>query len=113
MLILVCLGDDVFRFIVRILTDPMQEGKAIAHGHTDLGTKLHSSSCFATNNGSNVPLDQIDDSDGHAARLGIQQDVLLAMKLTDHEHLPPPMGLQTGKQCQRSDQSVDGIKITL
>jgi hypothetical protein len=50
---------------------------------------------------------------GHAARVGIQQNALLVMKLTDHEQLLPPMGLQARKRCTRGDQRVDRIKITL
>jgi hypothetical protein len=58
-----------------------------------------------------VLLDQIDDAVGHAARGGIQQNALLVMKLTDHEQLLPPMGLQDRKPCTRGDQRVDRIKI--
>ena len=95
MFVLIFLGlwNQVFTFIVWIPADPVQEGKAIAHGNTNLGAKLNSSSCLAANNGTNLSLNQVDDAVGDAARLGVQQDALLAVQLADHEKLLPPMCL--------------------
>ena len=45
-------GNQIFGLIVWIPADPMQEGKTIPHRNTDLGPKLNSSSCLATNHGS-------------------------------------------------------------
>ena len=112
-LIFLCLRDQVLRFIVWIPADPMQEGKAISHRDTDLGPKLHSSSCLATNNGADMSLNQVDDAVGHASRLGVQQDRLLSMQLADHEKLPPPMNLESRKACARGDQGIYGIKVAL
>jgi hypothetical protein len=58
MFVLIFLGlwNQVFTFIVWIPADPVQEGKAIAHGNTNLGAKLNSSSCVAANNGTNLSL---------------------------------------------------------
>jgi hypothetical protein len=58
-------------------------------------------------------LDQVDDAVGDAARLGVKQDGLLAVQLTDHKQFVPPMGLQAGKHCTRSDQGIDGFKIPM
>ncbi len=91
----------------------MKKGKAISHGDTNFGDKLNSSSCLAANNGTNLPLNQVDDAVGDAARLGVQQDALLAVQLTDHEKFMPPMRLQTRKPGPISDQGIDSIKITL
>ena len=95
MFVLIFLGlwNQVFTFIVWIPTDPVQEGKAIAHGNTNLGAKLNSSSCLTANNGTNLSLNQVDDPIGDAARLGVQQNALLAVHLADHEKLLPPMCL--------------------
>jgi hypothetical protein len=48
---------------------------------------------------------------GPAARVGTQQNALLVMKLTDHEQLLPPIGLQPRKPCVSGDQQVERIKI--
>jgi hypothetical protein len=60
-----------------------------------------------------VSLNQVDDAIGDAARLGVQQDALVTMQLADHEKFLPPMRLDARKACPGSDQSVDGIKISL
>ncbi len=91
----------------------MKKGKAISHGNTDLRTKLTSGSCFATNDGTNMSLNQVDYAVRNAACLGIQQDLLLAVQLADHKKLLPPMRLQARKPCPRSDQGTDSITITL
>jgi hypothetical protein len=91
----------------------VQEGKAIPNRNTDFGAKLNSSPCLATHHGLNVSLNQVHDAVGHAAGLGIQQDALRAVKLTDHKELPPQMGLQARKSCTRSDQGIVCIKIPL
>ena len=115
MLLLVFLGlrDQVLRLIVRIPADPVQEGKAIPHRDTDLGPKLHSRSCLAANNGTNMSLNQVDNAIGDASRLGVQQDRLLSVQLADHEKLPPPMHLKSRKTCATGDQGINGIKISL
>ena len=86
MFLLVTFGlwNQVLSFIVWIPADPVQEGKAITHGETNLGAKLKSNSWLATSNGTNLSLNQVVDTVGHAARLGVKQDALLAVKLTDH-----------------------------
>ncbi len=115
MLLLVFLGlrDQVFRLIVRIPADPVQEGKTIPHRDTDLGPELHSRPCLAANNGTNMSLNQVDDAIGDATRLGMQQDGLLSVQLADHEQLSLPMRLKSRKPCTRSDQGINGIKISL
>jgi hypothetical protein len=60
-----------------------------------------------------MSLNQVHNAIGHAARLGIQQDALLAVQLADHKKLVPPMGLQARKHCARGDQGIDSIKIPL
>ena len=100
-------------FIVWIPADPVQEGKSIPHGNTNLGAKLNSSSCLATNNRTNLPLNQVDDTVGEAVRRSVQQDALLAVQLADHEKFVPIMHLQARKACPRGDQDIDGIKIPL
>ena len=60
-----------------------------------------------------MSLNQVDNTVGDAARFGVNQKGLLAVELADREKLPPPMGFKAGKPCTRSDQSVDGTKITL
>ncbi len=87
----------------------MKESKAIPHGNTDLRAEFTYGSCFATNDGSNVSLNKVDDAIGDAAHLGIEQDALLTVQLTDHEKFLPPMRLEARKACTRSDQSVNGI----
>jgi hypothetical protein len=57
----------------------MKEGKAIPHRNTDLRTKFTCGFCFATNDGSNVSPNQVDDAIGDAVRLGFWQDALLAI----------------------------------
>ena len=84
LLVFLGLWNQVLSFIVWIPADPVQEGKAITHGDTNLGAKLKSSSCLATSNGTNLSLNQVDDTVGHVARLGVKQDALLAVQLTDH-----------------------------
>ena len=114
-LLLVFLGlwNQVLRFIVRIPADPVQEGKAITHRDTDFGPKLHGRPCFAANNGTNMALNQVDDAIRDASRLGVQKDRLLPVQLADLEKLPPPVHLKGRKACARSDQNIDGIKISL
>ena len=113
LLVLLGLGNQVFSFVVWIPADPVQEGKAVPHGNTDLGAKLNSSSSLTTDNRSNMSLNQVDNAVGHAAAFGVQQDALLAVQLADHEQLVPPVSLQGRKACARRDQSIDGIEITL
>ncbi len=91
----------------------MKEGKAIPHRNTDLRTKFTCGSCFATNDGSNVSLNQVDYAIRNAACVAAQQVALLAVQLVDHEKSLPPMRLEARKACTRKDQSVDGIKISL
>ncbi len=114
-LLLVFLGlwDQVLRLIVRIPTDPVQEGKSIPNRDTDFSPKLNSRSCLAANSGTNPSLNQVDDAVGNAAHLGIQQDRLLSVQLADYEKLPPPMRPKGRKPCARVDQGVNSIKITL
>jgi hypothetical protein len=50
----------------------------------NLGAKLNRGSCLAANDGTNLPLNQVDNAVGDAARLGVQQDALLAVQLADH-----------------------------
>lgn len=50
---------------------------------------------------------------GDATRLGVKQDTLLAVQLADHYEFVPPMRLQFQTPGPRSDQSIDGIKISL
>ncbi len=56
-----------------------------------------------------MSLDQVDDAIGDAARLGIEQDALLMVQLTDHEKFLPLMRLEARKECASSDQSINGI----
>ena len=81
--VLLGLCNQVFRLVVGIPADPVQEGKAIPNGNTDLGAKLNSSSGLATYNRSNMSLNQIDDAIRHAAGLGVQQDALLTVQFAD------------------------------
>jgi hypothetical protein len=74
LLVFLGLRDQVLRLIVRIPADPVQEGKAIPHRDTDLGPKLHSRSCVAANNGTNMSLNQVDNAIGDASSLGAQQN---------------------------------------
>lgn len=104
------LQDQFLRCIVWIQADTVQEGKAIPHRDTDLGPKLHSSSCLATNNGTDMSLNRVDDAVGHASGLGVQQDRLLSVQLADHEKLPPPMNLESRKDCARGDQGIYGSR---
>jgi hypothetical protein len=115
MLLLVFLGlwCQVFCFVVCIPADPVQDGKAVPNRNTGFGAKLNSSPCLATHHPPNVWLNQVHDAVGHAAGLGVQQDALLAVQLTDHKELPLPMALQSRKRCTRGDQGIDGIKISL
>jgi len=85
LLVLLGLCNQVISLIVWVPTNPVQEGKSIPDGNTNFGAKLNSSSCLATNNWSNMTLNQIDDAVGHAAVLGIEQDALLAVQLADHQ----------------------------
>ena len=95
MFLLVFLGlwNQVLNFIECIPTDPVQEGKAIPHADTNLpqaealGARAPNSKAALASPramGRNLSLNQVDDTVGHAARLGVKQDVLLAMQLTDH-----------------------------
>ncbi len=93
MLILFGLWNQILRFIVRTPADSVQEGKAFPHGNTDLRTEFASSSCFATNDGTNMSLNQVDDSVWDAACLKVQQDALLAVQLADHKKFLSPMRL--------------------
>jgi hypothetical protein len=113
LLILLGLWNQVLGLIIWIPADPVQKSKAISHGDTNFGAKLNSSSCLAANNGTNLPLNQVDDAVGDAARLGVQQDALLAVQLADHEKFVPSMRHQARKPCPRSDQDIDSIKISL
>jgi len=54
LLVLLGLCNQVFSLVVWNPTDPVQEGKAILHGNTDLGPKLNSSSSLTTHHGPNV-----------------------------------------------------------
>ncbi len=74
LLVLLGLRNQILRFVESVPANPMKEGKAIPHRNTDLCTELTSSSCFATNDGSNVSLNQVDDAIWDAARVGVQQD---------------------------------------
>lgn len=60
-----------------------------------------------------MSLKQADNTVGHAARLGVQQNALLAVQLADHEKFVPPMRLQAQKACTRDDQGIDGSTIPL
>ena len=85
LLVLLGLCNQVFSLVVWIPTDPVQKGKAVPHGNTDLGPKLNSSSCLTTNNRSNMSFNQVDNAVGHAAAFGVEQDALLAVQLADNE----------------------------
>ncbi len=113
LLVLLGLWNQILRFIVRTPADSVQKSKAIPHGNTDLRTKFASSSCFATNDGTNMWLNQVDDAVRDAACLKIQQDALLSVQLADHKKFLPPVRAQAQKICPRSDQSIDCIKIPL
>ena len=113
LLVFLSLWNQVFGLVVWIPADPVQEGKAVSHRHTNFGAKLNSSSRLASNNGPYVSLNQVHNAIRHAARLGVQQDALLAVQLADHEQFLPPMGLQARKHCTKSDQGIDSIKIAL
>jgi hypothetical protein len=78
--VLLGLCNQVFRLLVGVPDDPVQKGKAIPEGNTDIGTKLDSSSGLVTNNRSNMSLNQIDDTIRHAAGLGVQQVALLTVQ---------------------------------
>ena len=71
LLLLLALSIQILGFFESVPASPMKESKAIPHGNTDLRTKFTCGSCFAMNDGSNVSLNQVDDSIGHAARLGV------------------------------------------
>ena len=64
-------------------------------------------------NGPYLLLNQVHNAIGNTARLGVQQDALLAVQLSYHKKLVLPMGLQARKHCTRGDQGIDSIKITL
>ena len=93
LLVFLSLWNQVFGFVVWIPADPVQEGKAVSHRYTNFGAKLNSSSRLASNNGPYVSLNQVHNAIGHAARLGVKQDALLAVQLADHQQFLPPMGL--------------------
>jgi hypothetical protein len=82
-LVLLGLRNQILRVIESIPAIPMKEGKAIPHINTDLRTEFTSSSCFATNDGSNLSLYHVDDAIEDAAPGGVQQDALLTMQLAD------------------------------
>jgi hypothetical protein len=44
-------------------------------------------------------VNQVDDTVGHAACLGVKQDALLAVQLTNHLKFVPPMLRQARKLC--------------
>ena len=113
LLVLSGLWNQILRFIVRIPVDSMKEGKTIPHGNTDLCTELTSGSCFVSNDGSNLSLNQVDDADRDTACLELQQDALLAVQLIDHKKFLSPVRAQALKVCPSYDQSIDGIKIPL
>ena len=58
-------------------------------------------------------LKQVHNAIGHAARLGVQKNLLLAVQFADLEQFLLPMGLQARKHCTRHDQGIDSIKISL
>jgi hypothetical protein len=91
----------------------MQVGQAVSHRNTNFYTKFNCSSRFTTNHWPYLSLNQVHNAIGHAARLGVQQDALLAVQLADHKKLVPPMSLQARKRCTRGDQGIDSIKIPL
>jgi hypothetical protein len=99
--------------MVRIQADSVQEGKAIPHRNTDRCTEFASSSCFATNDRTNMWLNQVDDSVRDPACMEIQQEALLEVQLTDHKKFRPPVRAQARKACTRDDQSINCIKIPL
>ncbi len=94
LLVLFGLWNQILRFIVGTPADSVQEGKAIPRGNTDLRTELTSSSCFATNDWTAMWLNQVDDSIRDAACIGIYQNALLAVQLTDHKKFLPPVRAQ-------------------
>ncbi len=85
LLVLLGLCNQVFSLVAWFPTDPVQKGKAVPRVNTDLGPKLNSSSCLATNNRPNMSLNQVDNAVGHAAAFGVEQDALLAVQLAGNE----------------------------
>jgi len=92
LLVLLGLGNQVFSLVVWIPADPVQDGKSVPNGNTNLDPKLKSSFCLTTDNRSNMSLNKVDNAVGHAAGFEVEQDALLAVQLADHEQLVPPVG---------------------
>jgi hypothetical protein len=67
LLLLLGLRNQILRFVESVPADSMKEGKGITHRITDLRTKFTCGSCFATNDGSNVSLNQVEYAIGDAA----------------------------------------------
>jgi hypothetical protein len=94
LLILLGLGNQILAFVVSIPAEPMQERKSIAHRNTDFGSEFDSSPCLSANNGSYLPLNQIDKAIRDAPGLTVEQNGLLPVELTAGEELMPPMPLE-------------------
>ena len=91
----------------------MQEGKDVLQRNTNLGDKTNNSSRFSKKHEAYLLLTQVHNAIRHAARLGVQQDALLALQLADPKKIVPAIGLQARKHSARDDQVIKSIEITL
>lgn len=87
------LRNQILRLVISISSHSIEEGKSIPRRNTDLRAALTSGSCFATNDGTDLSPNQVDNAPMDAVCLDVQQDALWAVQLADHKKLSPPMRL--------------------
>jgi len=95
LLIVLGLCNQILAFIVGIPAEPMQKRKSIANRNTDFRSEFNSSPCLPANNGTYLPLHQIDKAIRDAPGLAVEQNGLLPVGLTAGEELMPPMLLES------------------
>ena len=57
----------------------MQEGKTSPYRDADLSAEFKGGPCLATRDGTNLLLNQVDNSVGNATRITVEQNALLAV----------------------------------
>jgi hypothetical protein len=62
-----------------IPANSVQEGKPIPYRNADLCAEFNGGSCLATNDGTNLSLNQVHNSVGNATRNAVEQNALLAV----------------------------------
>ena len=95
-----CLGLQVFSFVIGIKAESIQEGKALTcHRDRNFCSKLNVAPCLATHDRPDMSLPEADDAVRNTSAIRVVKNVLLTDQLADNQKLLVDVSSSGQKAC--------------